>query len=669
MTLFVGIAWLRVLDVEFPAVWEWSIYDFTVRHLAPAAPTTEEIVAIEVDDGTLEELSQRWPISRAAWTGVLRQLASYNPAVIALDLYFPHATRDTCLDLADKIRTRVESSPCGDREALVRDIAAYATALEEDETLAQAIADIGIVVLGGVLPAEPRDDPLGAKKPSWLTPLRVTPPEPFHLSRNTMIASVATIGAASRATGLLNMVRDRDGVVRRYPYLGSLRGGLYPSLALAAVMVAHPDRASELIERHAMLDRGAPFLRFPARIRRVSLRDILRADARLRARLAGRIFIIGVTAVAEPEEETVPIAAETLYGLDVHAIAAANLLSGSYYRNREGPAHLGVLVAIVLLGALFAACNTAGTHWLVVCGLGVIGFQLVLYYSLLVAMGWLIAATPVIGGTIVLLAVEVGHRALKVKKRDRELLEQERISRAKSDLIAMVGHELRTPMTSIRGSLGLVAAGALGEVPAPISEMIHIAHNNTERLIRLVNSLLDLQKLEAGKMEFHFQSIELGAVLDETVTANRAYGDEFGVSIDLECNTEARVRADRDLLIQAITNLLSNAIKFSPRQENVTVTAEAVQSGSVRISVRDRGPGIPEEFRDHLFTRFSQAKNHADHPRGTGLGLYIVELIVAKHSGQISFDTELDRGTTFHIDLPVTEETDTPRTESSRLDS
>lgn len=235
--------------------------------------------------------------------------------------------------------------------------------------------------------------------------------------------------------------------------------------------------------------------------------------------------------------------------------------------------------------------------------------------------------------------------------------------------VSMVSHELRTPLTSILGALRLVGAGVTGALPADAADMVNIALANAERLGRLVDDLLDLQKVEAGRAELRRVRCDLRALAAQAIEANRPYAEPLDVTLELSPPPpgaadarELAVEADPDRLLQVLANLLSNAAKVSPSGGVVTVDL-ARRQGDVRVSVRDRGPGIPESFRPRVFQKFAQAHGAGSMPppptpdaraiRGTGLGLSIVRALVAAHGGTVGFDTETGRGTTFWFDLPA----------------
>ena len=228
------------------------------------------------------------------------------------------------------------------------------------------------------------------------------------------------------------------------------------------------------------------------------------------------------------------------------------------------------------------------------------------------------------------------------------------VERMKNEFLAVVSHELRTPLTSIRGSLGLLAGGVAGALSERAASLVQIALANSERLVRLINDILDIEKIEAGKLAFHFAPVDLGRLAVESIEANHGYAAQLGVTFALAGPPPvAAVNGDADRLLQVLANLLSNAAKYSPRGGEVTLSVTAGDE-AVRVAVRDRGPGIPETFRRHLFERFAQADGSDSRQKGgTGLGLAISRAIVEKHGGHIGFETAAGGGTTFYFELPA----------------
>ena len=206
--------------------------------------------------------------------------------------------------------------------------------------------------------------------------------------------------------------------------------------------------------------------------------------------------------------------------------------------------------------------------------------------------------------------------------------------RLKDEFVATVSHELRTPLTSITGALGLLTGGAAGKMPDPGSRLLTIAHTNSLRLVRLLNDILDIEKMEAGKIVFDFKCVEVQALVEQAIEENHKFAESYNVRLRFHpTSTPAQVRADPDRLIQVVTNLLSNAIKFSPPGGEVVVAVEA-RGEAVHISVRDHGPGVPIDFRPRIFEKFAQADTRDTRQRGgTGLGLSIVKKIVTRLDG------------------------------------
>ncbi len=234
----------------------------------------------------------------------------------------------------------------------------------------------------------------------------------------------------------------------------------------------------------------------------------------------------------------------------------------------------------------------------------------------------------------------------------RDITERKQIDKLKNEFVSTVSHELRTPLTSIRGSLGLMVGGALGEIPDSIKEMLIVAENNAKRLLLLINDILDMQKIEVGEISFHFEEMDMIALIKDSIKENGAYANEYDVKFLCEYDLDnAYVFGDRDRLMQVMVNLLSNAAKFSPRKSIVKV--RLFRNGKfLCVSVADTGPGIPEDFQSRLFDKFTQSDSSVTRIKaGTGLGLTITKAIIERHNGKLSFKTSKEEGTVFTIEL------------------
>ncbi|MBA4070557.1 MAG: hypothetical protein C0497_01785 [Gemmatimonas sp.] len=236
-----------------------------------------------------------------------------------------------------------------------------------------------------------------------------------------------------------------------------------------------------------------------------------------------------------------------------------------------------------------------------------------------------------------------------------DLTERESLERAKEEFISTVSHELRTPLTSIVGSLGLVTGGAAGELPPKATTLLDIAHNNAKRLVRLINDMLDLDKVASGRMRFELRSHALAPLLTQAIEANRAYAAPLGVELALDQRVpDVEVSVDADRFQQVLSNLLSNAAKFSPAGSVVSLTARFA-AGRLAVAVQDRGRGIPGEYHDRVFQKFWQADSSDTRQKGgTGLGLSITKALVEGMHGNIEFESVPGVGTTFTFRLPAT---------------
>jgi len=235
----------------------------------------------------------------------------------------------------------------------------------------------------------------------------------------------------------------------------------------------------------------------------------------------------------------------------------------------------------------------------------------------------------------------------------RDISARKHNERLKDEFVSTVSHELRTPLTSISGSLGLLAEQWASELPKSAARLLAIAHTNSQRLVRLINDILDIEKLESSRVVFNLSEVNLRSLVEHAIEENRGFAESYGVRVRLDtASASSEVNADPDRLAQVVTNLLSNAIKFSPAGGEVLAAVES-NGNIVRVSVRDHGCGIPDDFKPHVFEKFSQADGTTSRQKGgTGLGLSIVKQIVERLGGDVGFDDAPGGGTIFHVELP-----------------
>jgi PAS domain S-box-containing protein len=234
----------------------------------------------------------------------------------------------------------------------------------------------------------------------------------------------------------------------------------------------------------------------------------------------------------------------------------------------------------------------------------------------------------------------------------KDITERQVVERMKDEFISVVSHELRTPLTSIHGSLGLLASGLLNPGGDRGQRLLEIAVDSTERLVRLINDILDIERIESGKVKLVQQTCDAADLMIEAAEVMQAIAEQHGVNLSVS-PVSAQLLADRDRIIQTLTNLLSNAIKFSFQGNTVWLTAQN-QGDQILFRVKDRGRGIPADKLETIFERFQQvdvsdSRNH----EGTGLGLAICRSIVQHHGGCIWVESTLGEGSTFYFTLPI----------------
>lgn len=237
-----------------------------------------------------------------------------------------------------------------------------------------------------------------------------------------------------------------------------------------------------------------------------------------------------------------------------------------------------------------------------------------------------------------------------------DISERKHNEKMKNEFISTVSHELRTPLTSILGSIGLVAGGALGELPEKITNTLKIAINNTERLTSLINDLLEIDKLNAGKLTFDMQKVELISQIETSIINNQSYAEKYKVQLTFLTDVDkVIVKSDPQRLQQVLANLISNAVKFSPENNTVDIQLKVI-ADKARVEVSDHGAGIPKEFYQHIFTKFAQADSSDTRKRGgTGLGLSISREIIEQMNGNIGFESIEGQGAMFYFEIPVSD--------------
>lgn len=291
------------------------------------------------------------------------------------------------------------------------------------------------------------------------------------------------------------------------------------------------------------------------------------------------------------------------------------------------------------------------------------------FLSLLTTCGILLFAFLRAQRTMRELAAQLTHAREQQHQDKIQLSERSQLDTLKDEFISTVSHELRTPLTSIRGALGLLSSGTIGDVDAKALNLLRIATTNTDRLIRLINDILDLERMESGRAPLQIRRCSLRDLCQQAIETMTPMADSHTVHLELVPFTVAQAASpealffdgDADRILQVLTNLLSNAIKFSPAASTVRIHTDAT-ADSILLKVVDEGRGIPSDKLDSIFDRFQQVEpSDARQRGGTGLGLAICRSIVQQHSGSIWAQRNLVKGTTLYVMLPrTTRSTDLP---------
>ena len=236
----------------------------------------------------------------------------------------------------------------------------------------------------------------------------------------------------------------------------------------------------------------------------------------------------------------------------------------------------------------------------------------------------------------------------------RDITERRKVDILKNEFISTVSHELRTPLTAIKGSLELIRHGLNLDLPEQAANMFEISSRNVERLLSLINDILDVSKLESGEINFNIEKIAIKPFIENCIELNQDFAKKYHTAFFcVHCDDDVFINVDTNRLTQVMSNLLSNAAKYSPENIPVEIFTE-VNNGVLRVSIRDCGSGIPEEFQDKVFEKFTQSDGgNTRQVGGTGLGLSISKMIIEKLGGKIGFNTEKDKGSTFYFELPV----------------
>ena len=236
----------------------------------------------------------------------------------------------------------------------------------------------------------------------------------------------------------------------------------------------------------------------------------------------------------------------------------------------------------------------------------------------------------------------------------QDITQLKKVDKLKNEFVSTVSHEIRTPLTSITGSIGLIKNGVVGEISVEAKKLVDLIDKNATRLLFLINDILDIEKIESGKMEYNISKVDLKNLLEQAIEGNQSYAEKFDCFFVIsEFIENIIVQADAQRLLQVMANLLSNAAKFSTRNTEIKIGMSLLADSKIRVYFKDTGPGISEEFRGKIFEKFTQEDGSTERKyAGTGLGLNISKAIIEHHNGTIDFESS-PNGSIFYFDLPI----------------
>lgn len=413
-----------------PSRWDRPVYDFLVRSVLPTAAVDDGIVFVDIDDGTLQALAERWPIERSTWAKLVRKLSVFSPSVIVLDAFFPEPNGRADSELALTIADRIRDTTLGDSEegkGLADELDRQAAQRDADRQLSKAIAEAGNVVLG-VADGSLAGGALIGGEIADLQPV-VGIPASYSATVEYMTprGSIAELSMAARTQAGLHVAYSADGIIRRYGYVARAGSKNLGSLALISAQVANPERAEQLAKVAISQDNGDPLLRWPdiGKIRRVPLIDVLEAESNnvvLAKALKGRMVFVGVSAIGAADRRQTPLRAD-LPGTYVHITAALNLLHNQHLSS-EGPYKPWLTFG---LAALCVAAYLVGRR---VKSTALVAVGAVLTTAAWVAVGiyamhhgWLVPLVPAALGFIVPVIGEIGLRIGKAELARQQIRE------------------------------------------------------------------------------------------------------------------------------------------------------------------------------------------------------------------------------------------------------
>jgi signal transduction histidine kinase len=655
---------LRIVDPSTMERLRLAYFDFE-QSAWPRALQDRHVVIVDIDQASLTSVGQ-WPWPRSTVARLTNAIADMQPAAIGFDILLPLPDRLSPQEILRVLPIINEAAR------------AHLLSLpSNDALLAASFAKVPVVLGIAALPAMAAIGNGSADTPVSVVAEAGADAGDYLLRSASLIANVAELDAAASGRGMVTLVPDDDGIVRRNPAAVAVRDRLFPSLAVELARVAAHASDITLVadgrridsvrigERRLPADRAGNLLLHyasPHSFQIVSAADIF-AGRISAAILRGKLVLLGTTALAIADHHATPLG-DRRSGVEIHAQLLQNILDGDLL-DRPDYVSTGEVVLLLLAGVLFIAAAWRWRGWrllplfvglpLLVFGLAVFAY---LYMRLLVDPT-LVATLAVLlymsAATEGIIAEERARRRTEEQLREA-LLRAESASQAKTDFLANMSHELRTPLTAILGFSESIKNQLFGPIsPSKYGDYVEQIHASGGHLLAIVNDVLDMSRIAAGEARLDETAVELRTLTGECLAMLQLRAEKKRLQLHAELDPALpQLRADRRMVKQMLINLLSNAVTYTPEGGRVRVTAGLTRDRAITITVDDTGIGIAEADLERIMEPFQIVENPQSRSyQGIGLGLPLARSLVELHGGRLALRSEIGVGTAATLVFPA----------------
>jgi signal transduction histidine kinase len=667
---------LRIVDPSTMEGLRLAYFDFE-QSAWPQAPRERHVVIVDIDQASLTAVGQ-WPWPRSTVARLTNDIAAMQPAVIGFDVLLPLPDR---LSPQEIIRALPSIN-----EATRSDLMSLPS---NDTLLAASFRRVPIVLGIAALPATAAIGNGSADTPVSMVAEAGDDAGEYLPQSASLIANVAELDAAASGRGMVTLVADDDGVLRRNPAAIAVRDRVFPSFAIEVARVAARADSITLaaggsgIEsvniagNRLATDRAGNLWLHYARahsLQILSAADIL-AGRISAANIRGKLVLLGTTALAISGYYATPLG-DRRAGVEIQAQLLQNILDGDVLV-RPAQATVGELLLLLLAGVLLIGAAGRLRGWRLLplfVGLPALGFGFSLFaylhaqhlidptlLALLAILLYMSAATEGI------LTEERARRRTEEQLREA-LLQAETASQAKTDFLANMSHELRTPLTAILGFSESIKNELFGPIsPVKYGDYVDQIHASGGHLLAIVNEVLDMSRVAAGEAKLDEIDVDLRAAADECLLMLQLRVDKKRLQVRVEFDPALpHVQADRRMVKQMLLNLLSNAVTYTPDGGSVTVTASVTSDRQVAVTVRDTGIGIARADLERIMEPFQIVENPQSRSyQGIGLGLPLARSLIQLHGGDLTLHSEIGIGTTATLAFPATRTIEAPLPKSA----